>query len=235
MAEMTIRLIIDPATGKKNIVVKLHSDADALPQEHEQMHRELVDKLVNGGVVKATEVGKIVVGREGEEPVPVGAVHLLLRVGPGQDRHPVDLRVDGRLAGEGLCARAQAGQHLEVGVHLGVGGEELGKPPSQVSGVVGQVAHPTGHEQRALGDAAVAPAPLGPALDLDAVGVRVRRPGADGLLVRQDLSAPCDEGAEGWQPSYDLTAIRVCGAMCNSLQADPSSRIELVIEDRSMR
>jgi hypothetical protein len=68
---MTIRLIIDPTTGKKNIVVKLHSDADALPQEHEQMHRTLVDKLVNGGVLKAAEVGRIVVEREGEEPVPV--------------------------------------------------------------------------------------------------------------------------------------------------------------------
>jgi hypothetical protein len=73
MAEMTIRLIIDPTTGKKNIVVKLHSDADALPQEHEQMHRALVDKLVNGGVLKAAEIGKIVVEREGEEPVPLKA------------------------------------------------------------------------------------------------------------------------------------------------------------------
>ena len=31
MAEMTIRLETDPNTGKKNIIVGLKSDADALP------------------------------------------------------------------------------------------------------------------------------------------------------------------------------------------------------------
>jgi FtsH ternary system domain X3-analog len=74
MAEMTIRLMIDPATGKKNIIVKLHSDADALPQEHEQLHRALVDKLVNGGIVKATEVGQITVEREADEKAPAAPV-----------------------------------------------------------------------------------------------------------------------------------------------------------------
>jgi hypothetical protein len=74
MAEMTIRLMIDPATGKKNIIVKLHSNADALPQEHEQLHRALVDKLVNGGIVKATEVGQITVEREGDEQAPAAPV-----------------------------------------------------------------------------------------------------------------------------------------------------------------
>ncbi len=70
MAEMTIRLISDPATGKKNIVIALRSDADALPHEHEQMHRRLVEKLVNGGLLKAEEVGQIVVEREEEEKAP---------------------------------------------------------------------------------------------------------------------------------------------------------------------
>jgi tryptophanase len=69
MAEMTIRLIPDPVTGKKNIVISLASDADAMPHEHEQAHRALVDKLIEGGVVKASEVGKITVGRDEEQPV----------------------------------------------------------------------------------------------------------------------------------------------------------------------
>lgn len=69
MAEMTIRLQIDPATGKKDIIVSLRSDEDALPQEHEQQHRELVDKLIEGGVVKAGEVGRIVVEREEESAI----------------------------------------------------------------------------------------------------------------------------------------------------------------------
>ncbi|HEY2911339.1 MAG TPA: hypothetical protein VGI99_13905 [Gemmataceae bacterium] len=76
MPELTISLRCDPATGKRDIVVQLHSDADALPQEHEQLHRELVDKLVNGGILKAGEAGKLVVEREPEKgsaaELPVG-------------------------------------------------------------------------------------------------------------------------------------------------------------------
>jgi hypothetical protein len=70
MAEMTIRLRVDPATGKKDIIVSLKSDEDALPHEHEQQHRALVDKLVEGGLLKASEVGQVVVEREevAEEP-----------------------------------------------------------------------------------------------------------------------------------------------------------------------
>jgi hypothetical protein len=70
MAEMTIRLRTDPITGKKDIVVDLRSDDDALPLEHEQQHRALVQKLVEGGLVKAEELGRVVVEREGgsEEP-----------------------------------------------------------------------------------------------------------------------------------------------------------------------
>jgi hypothetical protein len=70
MAEMTIRLRCDPATGKKDIIVSLRSDADALPQEHDQLHRQLVEKLIQGGLLQPTEVGQIVVEREqpAEEP-----------------------------------------------------------------------------------------------------------------------------------------------------------------------
>jgi hypothetical protein len=64
---MIIQLRCDPNTGKKDIVVKLHSDPDALPLEHEQQHRALVDKLIEGGVLKAAEVGKVVVERQDEE------------------------------------------------------------------------------------------------------------------------------------------------------------------------
>lgn len=67
MPEMTIRLRCDPTTGKKDIVISLSADADSLPHEHEQMHQQLVDKLIHGGILKASEVGKIVVEREEEE------------------------------------------------------------------------------------------------------------------------------------------------------------------------
>ncbi|HVW02481.1 MAG TPA: hypothetical protein VHB77_19150 [Planctomycetaceae bacterium] len=66
MAEVTIRLQTNPATGKKDIIVSLRRDEDLLPHEHEQMHRALVEKLLDGGIVKATEMGQIVVERESE-------------------------------------------------------------------------------------------------------------------------------------------------------------------------
>ncbi len=69
MAEVTIRLIVDPDTKKKNIEISYRSDEDALPIEHEDAHREIVDKLIEGGTLKAAELGKIIVKREETEPV----------------------------------------------------------------------------------------------------------------------------------------------------------------------
>ncbi len=64
MAELNIRLLIDPTSGKKTIIVEYESDSDALPHEHEQDHRELLDKLIEGGAIKAEEIGKVIVQRE---------------------------------------------------------------------------------------------------------------------------------------------------------------------------
>lgn len=69
MAEMTIRLQIDPSTGKKNIIVSLRSDSDSLPHEHEQLHRQLVDKLIEGGAITAGEAGNLIIEREEEADV----------------------------------------------------------------------------------------------------------------------------------------------------------------------
>ncbi len=76
MAEMTIRLQIDPNTGKKDIVISLASDADLLPHEHEEQHRKLVEKLLEGGIVKASELGQILVERVEEEKQPAAPVSL---------------------------------------------------------------------------------------------------------------------------------------------------------------
>jgi FtsH ternary system domain X3-analog len=59
MAEMTIMLRRDPQTGKQNIIIKLDSDADTLSHEHEQLHRQLVEKLVG-----KDNVGELIVERE---------------------------------------------------------------------------------------------------------------------------------------------------------------------------
>lgn len=74
MAKMTIRLQIDPNTGKKDIIIGLSSDADLLPHEHEEQHRQLVERLLEGGVVKAGELGKVIVERVEEEKEPAAPV-----------------------------------------------------------------------------------------------------------------------------------------------------------------
>lgn len=59
----TLRLSVDPTTGKRTITVSYTSDAEALPHEHEDAHREVVEKLFEGGLAKPGDT--IVVEREG--------------------------------------------------------------------------------------------------------------------------------------------------------------------------
>lgn len=69
MADLILRLRIDPATGKRELVIDYTSDADALPIEHEDAHRQLADKLVDGGL----RSGNVVVTREAAPPVQAEA------------------------------------------------------------------------------------------------------------------------------------------------------------------
>jgi hypothetical protein len=66
MAEMIIMLRRDPNTGKQNIIIKLDSEPDALPIEHEQMHRALVEKLIGKGI-KPEDMGELIIEREAEK------------------------------------------------------------------------------------------------------------------------------------------------------------------------
>lgn len=59
MPEVTIRLRINPETGKKDIIISMSGDEDALPHEHEQAHRAIVDKVLAGGLAKAEELGQV--------------------------------------------------------------------------------------------------------------------------------------------------------------------------------
>lgn len=72
MAQMIIMLRRDKTTGKQNIIVKLDSDPDALPIEHEQLHRKLVEQLVGKGI-DAEDLGEIVIERESEGSGAVSA------------------------------------------------------------------------------------------------------------------------------------------------------------------
>ena len=73
MADLLIILRRDPTTGKQNIIIKLESEPDALPIEHENLHKKIVEKLVGKGI-KAEDLGNIVIERESQsEPAqPVG-------------------------------------------------------------------------------------------------------------------------------------------------------------------
>lgn len=68
MAELILRLRVDPATGRREVVVDYASDADALPMEHEDEHRRLAGKIVEGGLAS----GQVEVTREVEAPVADG-------------------------------------------------------------------------------------------------------------------------------------------------------------------
>lgn len=70
MAELVLRLRVDPATGRREVVVDYHSDSDALPIEHEDEHRRLAGKVVEGGL----NSGRVEVTREEEAPVTGGPV-----------------------------------------------------------------------------------------------------------------------------------------------------------------
>jgi len=65
MAELTIRLIVDPESGKKNVVIGYDSDRAALPMEHEEDHRRLVEAVLAGTGISPDELGEVIVEREG--------------------------------------------------------------------------------------------------------------------------------------------------------------------------
>ena len=63
MAEITLRLRYNLQTGRKDLFIDYHSDEDALPIEHEQDHRAVVESLLGKGVLKRDELGEIIVRR----------------------------------------------------------------------------------------------------------------------------------------------------------------------------
>ncbi len=69
MATLILRLDIDPTTKKKNVWVKYESDSDALPSEHEEQHKRIVEALLADGTIKPDELGTIRIEREGQGAV----------------------------------------------------------------------------------------------------------------------------------------------------------------------
>lgn len=65
MADITVRMIFNIDTGKKDILIDYDSDDDALPFEHEKRHREVIEHLLGKGVLKPDELGNVQVRRGG--------------------------------------------------------------------------------------------------------------------------------------------------------------------------
>lgn len=65
MAEITVKMIFNLETGKKDIWIDYESDEDALPIEHEQDHSHIVKQLLGQGILTQEEVGDVVVRRGG--------------------------------------------------------------------------------------------------------------------------------------------------------------------------
>ena len=63
MAKAILRVEVDQATGKRTLSIAYESDEDALPQEHEQAHRALAEKVTGG-------LSGLKVERQGENPQP---------------------------------------------------------------------------------------------------------------------------------------------------------------------
>ena len=74
MAELILRLRVDPATGKRELVIDYTSDGDALPNAHEAAHRQLAGRLIAGGLAS----GKVEIRRPAEVAVdaPAPAIDL---------------------------------------------------------------------------------------------------------------------------------------------------------------
>lgn len=74
MAEVTLRLRVDPQTGRKTVVVDYSSDADALPMEHEEDHRAIVDRLIEVGAITEADRDNVVIERSAEQaPAPAAS------------------------------------------------------------------------------------------------------------------------------------------------------------------
>ena len=58
-------------TGKKDIIIDVHSDEDTLAHEHERDHRKIVEQLIGQGIISAAEVGEVTIKRGGKVPAPL--------------------------------------------------------------------------------------------------------------------------------------------------------------------
>ena len=74
MAGATIRLLYNLETGRHDIYVDYDSEQDALPFEHEDQHRALIQQLLGIADLGEDQLGEVVVSR-----VPLAEKEALLQ------------------------------------------------------------------------------------------------------------------------------------------------------------
>ena len=67
------------------------------------------------------------------------------------------------------------------------------------------------------------------AVDLALVNVVFTPHTGPAQVIPQDLSAPCDEGSQGWQFDPAQQLIRLCGRSCSTVRSDRGGRIDVVL------
>ena len=63
MAELNIRMVYNRKTGKHDIFIDYESDMDALPFEHEQDHRALLQEILGASGLSEDGVGELHIQR----------------------------------------------------------------------------------------------------------------------------------------------------------------------------
>ena len=71
MAEISIRFRMNLETGKKDLWIDFEGDEDLMRHEHEQRHREVIERLMGEGILRPDELGEVHVARV--EPARGGA------------------------------------------------------------------------------------------------------------------------------------------------------------------
>ena len=63
MGEIKIQFSFNRETGRTDLTVDYSSDRSAMPHEHEERHEEIVERLIEGGVIRRQDLGNVEVKR----------------------------------------------------------------------------------------------------------------------------------------------------------------------------
>ncbi len=76
-------------------------------------------------------------------------------------------------------------------------------------------------------EVAVPAPPAGSSLDSAKINVRITPTNGEPVVIPQDASHPCTDGANGWQFSGDKSKILLCGGACDAVKRDASTKFSV--------